>query len=174
MRQILIIAAVVMVGGGYVARFADKEISAHPAHHVAAVQPAVVAPAQESTDFGRSLTLAANRQGHFMTEGRVNGSRMDFLVDTGASQVVLRASAAAQAGIHPMPADYITTVSTANGKIKAAPAKLDRIEIGEITVYNVPALVLPDEALSQNLLGVSFLSRLRRYQVADGKMVLEQ
>ncbi len=65
-------------------------------------------------------------------------------------------------------------VSTANGKIKAAPIKLERIEIGDITVFDVPALVLPDEALSQNLLGVAFLSRLRRYEVADGRLVIEQ
>jgi aspartyl protease family protein len=41
-------------------------------------------------------------------------------------------------------------------------------------VFDVPALVLPDEALAQNLLGVSFLSRLRRYEYANGRLVLEQ
>ncbi len=91
------------------------------------------------------------------------------MVDTGASLVVLRASAAAEVGIRPMPTDYTATVSTANGTIKAAPAKLDRVEIGDITVFDVPALVLPDEALAQNLLGVSFLSRLKRYEDANGK-----
>ncbi len=70
--------------------------------------------------------------------------------------------------------NYTATVSTANGKLKAAPAKLARIEIGDITVFDVPALVLPDEALAQNLLGVSFLSRLKRYEYANGRMVLEQ
>ena len=70
--------------------------------------------------------------------------------------------------------DYTARVSTANGKIKAAPAKLAQLEIGDITVYDVPALVLPDEVLPQNLLGVSFLSRLKRYEVANGRMVLEQ
>ncbi len=172
MRQILLIAAVVMIGGGYMARFADKEIAAKPAPQAAAVQPA--APAPEPSGYGRSLTLDANRRGHFQTQARVNGSRMGFMVDTGASLVVLRASAAAQAGIRPIRADYTATVSTANGKIKAAPAKLDRVEIGDITVFDVPALVLPDEVLSQNLLGVSFLSRLKRYEVANGKMLLEQ
>ncbi len=54
------------------------------------------------------------------------------------------------------------------------PPSSSRIEVGDITVFDVPALVLPDEALSQNLLGVSFLSRLRRYEYADGRMVLEQ
>jgi len=174
MRQVLLIAAVVVVGGGYAARFADQETTglADPARHAAVVQPAALA--QESSSYGPSLTLAANSQGHFQTQARVNGSRMDVMVDSGASLVVLRASSAAEAGIRPIPADYTVTVSTANGKIKAAPAKLDRIEIGDITVFDVPALVLPDEALSQNLLGVSFLSRLKRYQVANGRMVLEQ
>ena len=172
MRQILLIAAVVMVGGGYIARFADEQTAARPAPRAVAVQP--VAPAPAPSDYGRSLTLDANRQGHFRTDARVNGSRMGFLVDTGASLVVLRASSAAEAGIHPMPADYTATVSTANGKIKAAPARLDRVEIGNITVFDVPALVLPDRALAENLLGVSFLSRLKRYEVANGRMVLEQ
>ena len=73
-----------------------------------------------------------------------------------------------------MRSDYTATVSTANGKIKAARAKLDRIEVGGITVYDVPALVLPDEALWKNLLGMAFLSRLKRYEYANGRMVLEQ
>jgi aspartyl protease family protein len=76
--------------------------------------------------------------------------------------------------IFPKASEYTATVSTANGKIKAAPTKLDRVEVGDITVFDVPALVLPDEALGQNLLGVSFLSRLKRYEYADGRMVLEQ
>ena len=73
-----------------------------------------------------------------------------------------------------MPADYTATVSTANGKIKAAPAKLERVEIGNITVFDVPALLLPDKALAENLLGIYFLSRLKSYAVAGGHMVLEQ
>jgi len=120
------------------------------------------------------LTLDADQQGHFRVEARVDGRPLDFIVDTGASLVILRESAASQVGIHPMPVDYTATVSTANGKIKAAPAKLDRIQLGDITVYDVRALVLPDEVLSQNLLGVSFLSKLRRYEYADGRMLLEQ
>jgi len=171
MRQIVLFAAVVMIAGGYAARFADKELAAKPAPQSAVVQPAA---APTPNGYGRSLTLDANARGHFQTQARVNGERIGFMVDTGASLVVLRASAAAQAGIRPIPADYTATVSTANGSIKAASAKLDRIEIGDITVFDVPALVLPDEVLSQNLLGVSFLSRLKRYEVANGKMVLEQ
>jgi aspartyl protease family protein len=118
--------------------------------------------------------LEADRQGHFQVEARIDGRHLDFVVDTGASLVVLRESSAAQAGIRPQLRDYTTTAVTANGKIKAAPAKIDRIEIGGITVYDVPAMVLPDEALAKNLLGVSFLSRLKRYEYANGRLVLEQ
>ena len=170
MRQILIFAAAVLLAGGYFARYADNAV-VHPTAH-AAVEPSYE-PRQPATS-GRSLTLDSDRQGHFKTEARIDGRYIDFLVDTGASLVIMRESDAAQVGIRPLPRDYTATVSTANGKIKAAPAKLDRIEVGGITVYDVPALVLPDDVLGQNLLGVSFLSRLKRYEYANGRMVLEQ
>lgn len=171
MRQILILAAAVLLVGGYVARFADQAV-VHPAAQAAAVRPAY--EPRPPTTSGRSLMLDSDRQGHFKVEARIDGRHIDFMVDTGASLVIMRESDAAQVGIRPLPRDYSATVSTANGKIKAAPAKLGRIEVGGITVYDVPALVLPDEALGQNLLGVSFLSRLKRYEYANGRMVLEQ
>jgi aspartyl protease family protein len=171
MRQILVLAAVVLAGGSYAARFVDRSLM-QPAPQAAAVQ--LAQPAHEDVSYGRTLTLDADRQGHFKVEARIEGRHIDFMVDTGASLVALRASDAAEVGIRPLPADYTATVSTANGKIKAARASLDRIEIGEITVYDVPALVLPDAALSQNLLGVSFLARLKRYEYANGRLVMEQ
>lgn len=54
------------------------------------------------------------------------------------------------------------------------PTKLGRIEVGDTAVFDVLALVLPDEALSQSLCGVTVLSRLRRYEIADGRTLLEQ
>jgi aspartyl protease family protein len=171
MRQIVIFAVAVLIAGGYFARYADRAV-VHPAAQVATAEPAYE-PRQPAAS-GRSLTLDSDRQGHFKVEARVEGRFIDFLVDTGASVVVLRESDAARVGIRPMPRDYTALISTANGKIKAAPTKLDRIEVGGITVFDVPALVLPDESLGQNLLGTSFLSRLKRYEYADGRMVLEQ
>jgi len=171
MRQIVFFAIAVLIAGGYFARYADHAV-VHPVAQVAATERASE-PRQPATS-GRSLTIDGDRQGHFKTEARVEGRFVDFLVDTGASVVVLRESDAARVGIRPMPRDYTALISTANGKIKAAPAKLDRIELGGITVFDVPALVLPDEALGQNLLGTSFLSRLKRYEYANGRLVLEQ
>ena len=157
--------------GGYVASFADQAVM-HPdaacRGGAAGLSAARAGPLRPQPDAGRG------RDGHFEVEARIEGRHIDFIVDTGASLVIMRESDAAQIGIRPMRSDYTATVSTANGKIKAAPAKLDRIEVGGITVYDVPALVLPDEALWKNLLGMSFLSRLKRYEYANGRMVLEQ
>ena len=172
MRQLAIFAAALVVAGGYAARYADRATETSSDTQAAVLQPAYE-PREPSTS-GRSLMLEGDRQGHFQVEARVEGRFIDFVVDTGASLVVLRESSAAMAGIRPQPRDYTAIAVTANGKIKAAPAKIDRIEIGGITVYDVPAMVLPDEALAKNLLGVSFLSRLRRYEYANGRLLLEQ
>jgi aspartyl protease family protein len=172
MRQIFFLAAALLAVGAFAARFADRAVEGHSDPQAAVVQPSY--EPREPTSSGRSLMLESDRQGHFQVEARVEGRFIDFMVDTGASLVVLRESSAAQAGIRPQPRDYTAVAVTANGKIKAAPAKIERIEVGGITVYDVPAMVLPDEALARNLLGVSFLSRLKRYEFANGRLVLEQ
>ena len=172
MRQILILAVAALAAGGYLARYADQAVTAQSSPQAAAVQ--VSEQPRQASAGQHKMELTGGHDGHFRADARVNGRHIDFIVDTGASLVILRETDAANAGLHPMPRDYTAIVSTANGKIKAAPAKLERIEVGDITVFDVPALVLPDDVLSQNLLGVSFLSRLRRYEYADGRMLLEQ
>lgn len=176
MRSILVFAALLFVGGGIMARYAEQEISARPAAQSQAnvAHSGDRAQSQKSNGGSRRVTLSGDRGGHFRTDAEVDGRRLNFVVDTGASLVVLRESDAARIGIRPTQREYTSRVSTANGDIKAAKARLNRVEIGDITVYDVSALVLPDEALGQNLLGASFLSRLRRYEYANGRMVLEQ
>jgi aspartyl protease family protein len=172
MRQVLILAAALLVGGSYLAHYADKAVVEAPGSKAVAVR--VSEQPQQVSAGQHKMELSNGRDGHFHVDARVDGRHIDFMVDTGASLVILRETDAANVGLHPMPRDYTATVSTANGRINAAPAKLERIEVGDITVFDVPALVLPDEALSQNLLGVTFLSRLRRYEYAGGRMLLEQ
>ena len=87
--------------------------------------------------------------------------------------MALRESSAAKLGIHPRPSDYIGRSTTANGVAKHAPVKLDRVEINGITVYDVEAAVMPDSALDTNLLGMTFLSRVK-FSQANGRLVLEQ
>jgi aspartyl protease family protein len=104
---------------------------------------------------------------------RVDGRSIECLVDTGASSVALRESSAARLGIHPTPRDYNVRMQTANGIGRAARIRLDRVELSGITVRNVDAVVVPDEALSTNLLGMSFLSRVK-WTHDRGRLVLEQ
>jgi aspartyl protease family protein len=141
-------------------------MAAHPAPPPPAAKPAI--------SDSRSVTIPPNPQGHFEVEGRVDGRRLTFMVDTGASMIALTADTAANLGIHPAGHDFTAMIRTANGVIKAAPVQLDMVEIDDIMVHDVAALVLPDGALSENLLGLSFLSRLRRYGYSEGKFVLEQ
>jgi len=108
------------------------------------------------------MDLTTGHDGHFHVDTRVDGRHIDFMVDTGASLVVVGETDAANIGVHPMPRDYTAVISTANGRTKAAPTKLGRIEVGDITVFNVLVPVLPDEALSQGLLGVALLLRPQR------------
>lgn len=155
MRQLFVLAVALLVGGGYAAFYADCAVGTHPKSQAAVVQSAN--EPREPTSSGRSLMLESDRQGHFQVEARVEGRFVDFVVDTGASLVVLRETTAAQVGIRLQPRDYSATAVTVNGKIMAARATIERIEVGGIAVYDVPAMVLPDEALATNLLGVSFL-----------------
>jgi aspartyl protease family protein len=173
MRNIMIFAAILVGLGTYMAQMADK-MSPAPASASALPKAAVVTVAQAPRSSGRSLDIPRDARGHFQADGRIDGQRVNFLVDTGASLVALNEKSAARFGLRPSRSDYNATVSTANGTIKAARTRLAMIELGGLVVRDVDALVLPDEALSENLLGLSFLSKLKRFEYANGKMVLEQ
>ena len=172
MRNILITAAILAGLGTFMAQVAEK-MTATPAYANTASRNAapVETPAQDSV---RSISLPRDARGHFQTEGRIDGQRIGFMIDTGASVVALNESSAARFGLRPTPSDYKMTVATANGTIKAARTRLAMVELGGLVVRDVEAMVLPDEALSENLLGLSFLSKLKRFEYAGGKMVLEQ
>jgi aspartyl protease family protein len=173
MRNILILAAVFVGLGTFMAQIADRMTStpalANATSHKALPANEIVEPAG-----GRTLSIRPDRRGHFQTEGSIEGQRIGFMVDTGASMIALNESSAARFGLRPSRSDYNATISTANGTVKAARTRLAMVEIGGLAVRDVDAMVLPDEALSENLLGLSFLSRLKRFEYANGKLVLEQ
>jgi aspartyl protease family protein len=175
MRNIMIFAGLLVGAGVYMAQTADKMTAATPARATSASNMVASARVQEPAPSGiRSLTIPRDARGHFQTEGRIDGQRISFMVDTGASVIALNESSAARFGLRPSRGDYNAAVSTANGTIKAARTRLAMVELGGLIVRDVEAMVLPDEALSENLLGLSFLSRLKRFEYAGGKMVLEQ
>ena len=172
MRNIMIFAALMAGLGTLMAQVADKMT---PAPASASTTARKALPAETVAQAGsRSLSIPRDARGHFETEGRIDGQRIGFMVDTGASVIALNESSAARFGLRPARGDYKYNVTTANGTIKAAPTRLAMVEIGGLVVRDVDAMVLPDEALSENLLGLSFLSKLKRFEYANGRMVLEQ
>jgi aspartyl protease family protein len=171
MRSITVIAALALGFGVLAPRYLSN-IGPEPAPAAPQVRQAL--PASAADTRRRSVVIARNAHGHFDVDGRINGRRIDFVVDTGASVVALTARDAARLGIRPSPNAYTADVKTANGTVRAAPARLDVVEIGNLQLRDVTALVLPNDALTDNLLGLSFLSRLHRFEYSDGKLVLEQ
>jgi aspartyl protease family protein len=173
MRNLMIFAAVMVGLGTFMAQMADKMTATSPALANAAARKA--APAETVGQAAtRSLNIARDPRGHFLTEARIDGQRIGFMIDTGASVIALNETSAARFGLRPSRGDYNASVTTANGSVKAARTRIAMVDVGGLVVRDVDALVLPDEALSENLLGLSFLSRLKRFEYANGQMVLEQ
>jgi aspartyl protease family protein len=170
MRNLMIFAAFMIGLGTIMAQTADKMT---PALANTAARHAASAQTVEQTG-NRNLSIPRDVRGHFLTEGRIDGQRIGFMIDTGASVVALNETSAARFGFRPSRGDYNAAVTTANGTIKAARTRLAMIDVGGLVVRDVEAMVLPDEALSENLLGLSFLSKLKRFEYANGYMVLEQ
>jgi aspartyl protease family protein len=135
-------------------------------------EPRPPATVQRAT--GRTVALKADPRGHYVVDAVVNGRHIPAMVDTGATSVALNADSARHLGIHLSRSDYKVRISTANGVVAAAPVTLREVRLGGIKVRNVEAVVLPGEVLSVNLLGMTFLSRLSKFQIARGKLVLVQ
>ncbi len=165
MFRILVIALVLLGGGVMAVRY--LETTGMPNAMRAAPAPVSSAPS------ARNVVLTKSSNGHFAVDARVDGWRLEFLVDTGASHIAIPQKEAARLGIYPRPSDFTVQVNTANGMTKAALVQLRTVEVGDILVRDVPAIVHPDEGLSVNLLGMSFLSRVR-WSHDRGKLVIEQ
>ncbi|QIA22039.1 TIGR02281 family clan AA aspartic protease [Mesorhizobium sp. AA22] len=123
---------------------------------------------------GRKVVVAADARGHFTSAFRLNGRTVDGMIDTGATLVAINSSTARRIGISLNVSDFKHEVNTANGAIRAALVTIDRLQIGKITVDGVQAVVLDDKALRTNLIGLSFLQRLEKYQVENGALLLVQ
>ena len=134
-------------------------------------------PSRPQTAFGADgalrVTIGKASSGHFEADGFVNGAGVSFLVDTGASSVVLTMEAAKASGIQPDGLAFTFPVSTANGMAFAAKVTLDEVRIGDITRRNVSAMVAEQGKLEQSLLGMSFLSSLSAYAVQQDQMILQ-
>lgn len=110
--------------------------------------------------------------GHYRAEAEVNGVRMQLMVDTGASLVLLPYEDVAALGIDVRTLDYSLPVTTANGKSTVAAVRLSSIKIGPIAVFDVEAAVAHPNQLGTALLGMSFLERLSETSFRGEKLIL--
>jgi len=178
MRSVIVFAIAAFLAAALVPRYFDR-MSGHAAAPATAPAPApavqvVAAPKPAYSGGPRTVEIQPDAHGHFRIDGVVDGQRVRFMVDTGATLVSLRKSEAARLGYHPTARDYMYQARTANGTVRFAAIKLDMVEVGGVMVRDVQASVNPDEALGENLLGLSFLSRLRRFEYREGRLVLEE
>jgi aspartyl protease family protein len=116
------------------------------------------------------VRLASNPQGHYLLNGQINGRTVTLLLDTGATQVAIPRALATRLGLVP---GAPMLVVTASGRTTAHSTRLDSLQLGEIRLTDVPALIVPDMPGDDVLLGMSALKHLEFTQRA-GTLVLRQ
>lgn len=124
-----------------------------------------------SEGVGTQIRLAAGPGGHFVTGGSINGRAVRFLVDTGATNIAMSEAVARSIGLDFTKGERGLT-NTANGQVVAHRVSLREVRVGDVTVYNVTATVVP-APMEMVLLGNSFLTRFQMRRDAD-IMVLEK
>jgi len=114
---------------------------------------------------GTQIVLSAGPGGHFVTAGSINGRAVRFVVDTGATFIAMGEAEARRIGV-----DYARgqrgLVNTANGQVVSYRVSLGEVRVGDVTVYNVDAVVVP-AGMDVILLGNSFLTRFQMKRDAD-------
>ncbi len=124
-----------------------------------------------------SVVLRAGRNGHFHIELGVNGTPVDFIIDTGASDLVLSQADAARVGIDPQSLAYLGRARTANGTVGIARVTIEEVVLAhgdlEIRDQNVSAFVNEGE-LDISLLGMGYLRRYARIAIEGDRLILER
>ena len=149
-----------------------EEIAPIAARVVGELLPGSAMTVEQSAGGLTEIRIRKRLDGHFNANVDVNGKQIAMIVDTGASSIVLTPEDATKAGIDIRNLAYNIPVLTANGRTFAARVRLDKVAIGPVDRANVDALVAKHGAMTQSLLGMSFLSRLRSYEFSGDFLTL--
>ncbi|WP_227269447.1 retropepsin-like aspartic protease family protein [Roseobacter weihaiensis] len=121
-------------------------------------------------DEGR-IVVPRSPNGHYYIQTEVNGAPVSFVLDTGATSLVLTKSDAVAAGIDPEGLSYFGRAMTANGEVRTAPVRLERMSIGPFIDENVSAVVNEGE-MGSSLMGMTYLQKWGRIEIAGDTLTL--
>ena len=117
------------------------------------------------------IVVPRARDGHYYLQLQINEVPVQFVVDTGATQMVLTKADAARIGLDPAELDYLGRANTANGEVRTAFVKLDTVSLGDVTDRAVSAVV-NDGEMAGSLLGMGYLQRWGRIEITGGELIL--
>tara|TARA_R110002020_G_scaffold201075_1_gene403563 strand:+ start:20 stop:601 length:582 start_codon:yes stop_codon:yes gene_type:complete len=130
-------------------------------------------PRQISVTDSGQISVPQARDGHYYLTAEVNGTPVRFVVDTGATDIVLTQADALNIGLDPDNLSYPGRAGTANGEVRTAFVRLDNITLGDSVHLDVPAVVNQGQ-MNQSLLGMGYLQRWGRIEIAGGELILTQ
>jgi aspartyl protease family protein len=166
MSRLLLVLLLMAATAGAVVAYGDPERIARARDSVAEMlRKRAASPV-------RAVQITRGQGGEFTLHARINGVIAPMVVDTGATLVVLTQETARAAGLPLELLTYNVDLETAGGHTKAARLTLDRLAIGNLVERSVPALIVPHGQMKTNLLGMSFLDRLERWEVRPDRLVL--
>jgi aspartyl protease family protein len=125
----------------------------------------------QATISDNMIEVPRGRDGHFHLDLQINGVTVPFLVDTGATQVVLTRADAARVGLDPAELNFIGSAYTANGEVRIAPVVLERVTLGPIEDRKLRATVNSGQ-MEQSLLGMTYLNRFERIEIQNDRLLL--
>jgi aspartyl protease family protein len=120
---------------------------------------------------GSEIVLPRANDGHYYISLEINGTTVDFVVDTGASQVVLTQDDARRVGFEPDELRYLGVARTANGEVRTAAVRLDQVSVGPYTDTGLRATVNGGE-MDKSLLGMAYLGLYDSISITDGELIL--
>ena len=122
---------------------------------------------------GSEIVLPRGNDGHYHMTVAVNGTPIDFLVDTGATQVVLTQADAARIGLNPTELRYLGIANTANGQVRTAAVNLDEVQVGPYSDRNLRATVNGGE-MDKSLLGMTYLGLYDSISITNDELILSR
>ena len=118
-----------------------------------------------------TISVPRRPDGHYYVTALVNGVPIEFVIDTGATDIVIGQSDASAAGLNPADLAYLGSAMTANGQVRTASVTLNSLNLSGIEDRNVRAVV-NEGAMDGSLMGMGYLGRFSNIQITDGQMIL--